>query len=568
MRAVALSVSTTRKRIGDRLLEAGLITQDQLDQALQQQQDTSQPLGEVVVGLGLVDEDAVTRVLGEHLHAPVMNLRHEMVEEDAATLIPEEYARRHLVLPVSFADGQLRVAMADPGDLSRLNDLRVMTGHPVQPYLANRSEILHSIQQAYTARPRIQEMARSFEAVRAPGRGGVQELSQVTADSPVVEIVNLLLAQAMRDRASDVHIEPQEDRLRVRFRVDGVLQEAAHLPTALAGPLASRIKIMADLNIVERHRSQDGQVSVSIDGRDLDVRVATMETIWGEKLVLRLLDRSRSLITLQQLGFSPQSHRVFTEHLHSPYGMIVVAGPTGSGKTTSLYAALHELNPQEKNITTIEDPVEYQFPDINQVQINKVAGITFASGLRSVLRQDPDIILVGEVRDRETAEAAVQAALTGHLVLCSIHATDAVGALHRIMDMGVEGFLIASSVTAVVAQRLVRKVCDSCRQAHATTLEEREFGLSLGAEAPPEMIAGQGCSRCGLTGYLDRIGVFELLVLDDALKRMVVEGAGHHQMQQAAIQGGMVTMREDAWHKARAGMTTIAEILRSVYSTS
>jgi type IV pilus assembly protein PilB len=339
----------------------------------------------------------------------------------------------------------------------------------------------------------------------------------------------------------------------------------AHLPTTTGAALASRIKIMAGMNIVERRRAQDGQISVNVDARELDVRVATIETIWGEKLVMRLLDRGRSLITLPQLGFSRGAYHEFHRMLHSPYGMMIVSGPTGSGKTTSLYAAIHELDQQVRNIMTIEDPVEYQFENINQSQINKLADISFANGLRAILRQDPDIILVGEIRDRETAEIAVQSALTGHLVLSSLHATDAVGALLRFTDMGIEGFLIASSVIAIVAQRLVRKVCEGCKVPYQPAEEDLEFGASMGMAMPQHLFRGQGCSRCNGTGYFDRVGVFEVLTMSDELKRLVIKKADHHEIMEAAKANGMVPLKADAWNKITSGVTTVSEVLRSVY---
>ncbi len=416
--------------------------------------------------------------------------------------------------------------------------------------------------------PRLQEVAQTLKESRPQmqfDRVVTLELAKITSTSPAVEIVNLLITQGLRDRASDIHIEPQKDFLRIRFRIDGVLQDMAHLPIATGAALASRVKIMAGMNIVERRRAQDGQISVNVDGRELDVRVATIETIWGEKLVMRLLDRGRSLITLPQLGFSPTAYEDFHRMLHSPYGMMIVSGPTGSGKTTTLYAAIHELDRQVRNIMTIEDPVEYMFENINQSQINKLADISFANGLRAILRQDPDIILVGEIRDRETAEIAVQSALTGHLVLSSLHATDAVGALLRFTDMGIEGFLIASSVIAIVAQRLVRKVCDGCRTAYIPTEEDLQFAASLNAPAPRELYRGQGCSRCNGTGYYDRLGVFEVLTMTDEIKRLIMSKAGHTEIMAAAMVAGMVPLRADAWAKIVTGITTVPEVLRSVY---
>ncbi len=555
-------------RLGERLLALRLINEGQLRRALDLQLQSSRALGAVLLELGVLDEDRLTAVLGEHLEIPVADLRREAVDPEVAQLVPAEFARKHVLLPIRRQNGELTVAMADPHNLHLVNDLRLITGLAIAPYLAGRSDILANLSRIHSMRPRIHEAALSLEESRPQigiTRSMVFELSTVTATSPAVEIVNMLITQGLRDRASDIHVEPQKEYLRIRFRIDGVLQDVAHLPTATGAALASRIKIMADMNIVERRRAQDGQISLTVDNRDLDVRVATIETIWGEKLVLRLLDRGRSLITLEQLGFSRGAYGRFHTMLHSPYGMIIVSGPTGSGKTTSLYAAIHELDQQVRNIMTIEDPVEYTFDNINQSQINKLADISFANGLRAILRQDPDIILVGEIRDRETAEIAVQSALTGHLVLSSLHATDGAGALLRFIDMGIEGFLIASSVIAIVAQRLVRKVCDGCKTAHAPTVEEAEFAASLGRPVPAQLYHGQGCARCNKTGYYDRIGVFEVLTMTDELKRLVIARAGHREIMAAAVQGGVVPLRVDAWEKAAAGVTTVSEVLRSVY---
>ncbi len=556
-------------RLGERLLAERLINEGQLTRALELQPKSSRPLGRVLIELGALDEDRLMPVLAQHLAVQAADLRKEQVDPEVAQLVPEAFARRHLVLPMRRELGGVAVAMADPTDLHLVSDLRLMTGLAIIPYLAGPSDILDNLSRVHSMRPRIQEAAISLKDSRpqftSASRATVFDLSTVTATSPAVEIVNMLITQGLRDRASDIHIEPQKDYLRIRLRIDGVLQDVAHLPSTTGAALASRIKIMADMNIVERRRAQDGQISLNVDKRELDIRVATIETIWGEKLVLRLLDRSRSLITLEQLGFSALAYQRFHAMLHSPYGMIIVSGPTGSGKTTSLYAAIHELDQQVRNIMTIEDPVEYTFDNINQSQINKLADISFANGLRAILRQDPDIILVGEIRDRETAEIAVQSALTGHLVLSSLHATDAVGALLRFIDMGIEGFLIASSVIAIVAQRLVRKVCDGCRTPHAPTVEESEFAVSLGKSIPKELYAGVGCGRCNHTGYYDRIGVFEVLTMTEDLKRLVIARSGHREIMTAAIAGGAVPLRIDAWDKVAAGVTTVSEVLRSVY---
>jgi type IV pilus assembly protein PilB len=574
--AVALEVAETwrpaagspNRPLGQVLLDEGLINDEQLARALTAQRTTTAPLGTLLVSQGAIPEDFLTLVLSTHLDTPAADLKHVEVEAEVAHLVPEDFARRHLVLPLRRDNGHLAVAMSDPTNLTLINDLRLITGLKVAPYIAGPSDILVNLTRIHSMNPRLREVAKTLEESRPQmklERVMTLELANVTSSSPAVEIVNMLITQGLRDRASDIHIEPQKDFLRIRFRIDGVLQDMAHLPTTTGAALASRIKIMAGMNIVERRRAQDGQISVNVDARELDVRVATIETIWGEKLVMRLLDRGRSLITLPQLGFSRSAYSEFHRMLHSPYGMMIVSGPTGSGKTTTLYAAIHELDKQVRNIMTIEDPVEYMFDNINQSQINKLADISFANGLRAILRQDPDIILVGEIRDRETAEIAVQSALTGHLVLSSLHATDAVGALLRFVDMGIEGFLIASSVIAIVAQRLVRKVCDGCKIAYAPTQEDLEFGASLGMPAPSHLFRGQGCSRCNGTGYFDRVGVFEVLTMSDELKRLVISKADHHEIMAAAIGGGMVPLRADAWGKVTAGVTTVSEVLRSVY---
>jgi type IV pilus assembly protein PilB len=562
------AVQATKTRLGERLLAGNLISEGQLQRALEVQRQSGNALGTVLINLGMLDEDRLVAELSVHLEIPVIDLRKELVDPDAARLVPEEFSRRHVVLPIQSEDGQLAVAMADPHNLPLINDLRLLTGLAIVPYLAGRGDILANLSRIHSMRPRIQEAARTLQESRPlleVSRNTELELSSITATSPAVEIVNLMITQGLRDRASDIHIEPQSDHLRIRFRVDGVLQDVAHLPPATGAALASRIKIMAEMNIVERRRAQDGQISLTVDGRSLDIRVATIETIWGEKLVLRLLDRGRSLITLKQLGFSHGAYKSFHTMLHSPYGMIIVSGPTGSGKTTTLYASINELDQQVRNIMTIEDPVEYMFDNINQSQINKLADISFANGLRAILRQDPDIILVGEIRDRETAEIAVQSALTGHLVLSSLHATDSVGALLRFIDMGIEGFLIASSVVAIVAQRLVRKVCDGCKVPYTPSVEEAEFAASIGRSVPETLYRGQGCSRCNHTGYYDRIGVFEVLTMSDDLKRLVIAKASHKEILTAATANGMVPLRVDAWERVAAGVTSVSEVLRSVY---
>jgi type IV pilus assembly protein PilB len=392
------------------------------------------------------------------------------------------------------------------------------------------------------------------------------DVDDSAGDAPVVRVVNLIITQALRDRASDVHVEPQDGRVRIRFRIDGALHEVLTLPAEMGPAVASRIKIMGGMNIVERRRPQDGQIATSVDGREIDIRVATMGNVWGEKVVMRILDKTRSLYRLRDLGMPAETHEAFARMIRSPYGMVICAGPTGSGKTTTLYASMSEVNKTDKNITTIEDPVEYVFPSINQIQINELAGITFATGLKSILRQDPDMILVGEMRDVETARIAVQSALTGHFVLSSLHATEAVSALYRLLDMGIEPFLIASSVTAVVSQRLVRRSCTSCLESYQPSPDEIDFLRTFGGREPIAGFKhGVGCNFCAHTGYLERIGVYELLVVTDEVREMIVDRVPHEEMRKLAISQGMRTLQEQAVYLVMDGTTTASEVMRSIY---
>jgi type IV pilus assembly protein PilB len=390
----------------------------------------------------------------------------------------------------------------------------------------------------------------------------------VTADeAPVVQVVNMLITQALRDRASDVHIEPQDSRVRVRYRIDGALHDVMALPDSMGPAIASRLKITAGMNIVERRRAQDGQIAMTIDGRDLDIRVATTGTIWGEKVVLRLLDKSRPLYRLGDLGMPTDTHAAYSSIIRSPFGMVICAGPTGSGKTTTLYASMTEINTPERNITTIEDPVEYVFPSINQIQINEQAEVTFANGLRSILRQDPDVILVGEIRDAETARIAVQSALTGHFVLSSLHGTDSVSALYRFLDMGIESFLIASSVLAVVGQRLIRRTCHYCKTPYQPSTEELAFYRDIGGGTKKQFWVGEGCNLCSRTGYSDRIGVYELLRMTEGLKEMLInKRPSHEAMRLLAQSEGMRSLRQEACQLIQDDVTTISEVVRCIYT--
>jgi type IV pilus assembly protein PilB len=434
--------------------------------------------------------------------------------------------------------------------------------------LAARDDILRALDAAYRADEDIERFVKAFENDEqrhtAAGKAAAEEA--IADNAPVVQVVNRIIAQALRDRTSDVHIEPLDTSLRVRFRIDGALTDAFHLPIGMTPALISRIKIMGGMNIVERRRPQDGQFTTVVDGRSVDVRVSTVATIFGEKCVMRLLDKSRSMKAMHDLGMPDDTHKEFSGIVHSPFGMVLCAGPTGSGKTTTLYATLREVNSTGKNIMTIEDPVEYVFPGINQIQTNDQAGLSFAAGLRSIMRQDPDVILVGEIRDAETARIAVQSALTGHFVLSSIHGTDAVAALHRFLDMGIESFLIASSVVAVVGQRLVRRICDACKTEYQPTADELNFYETEGGTPKAAWFRGEGCNFCAGTGYRDRIGLYELLKVTPEIRRLVVGWATQEELRRTAVSQGMRTLGQEAIHLIEQDITTVSEVIRSIYA--
>jgi type IV pilus assembly protein PilB len=496
----------------------------------------------------------------------VIDLRQVTPTHEALNLLPELKARALKAIPVSVADGTITIAVADPTPRSQAA-VRAALGTPVQLGVATPEDVDRAIGTNYRALTGLDSQVREFEVQDAVRRDHAKlENAMASDDAPVVQVVQKLITQGLRDRASDIHIEPQEDRVRVRYRVDGALVEVASLPASIGPSVVSRIKIMGGMNIVERRRPQDGQITTEIEGRPVDIRVSTTATIWGEKVVMRLLDKSRPLFKLADLGMPADTARRYSKLLQSPYGMVICAGPTGSGKTTTLYGSLGEINSPDRNLMTIEDPVEYTFPSINQIQINDQAGISFAGGLKSILRQDPDVILVGEVRDVETARIAVQSALTGHFVLSSVHATDSVSALFRLIDMGIEHFLVAASISAVVAQRLVRRICSYCAEPYEPAADEMAFLAGFGAKAPASGFhRGAGCNFCSHTGYLERIGVYEMMVITDNLREMIVDRRSHDDVRKLAVAEGMRTLQEEAAALVEAGVTTVPEVLRSIY---
>ena len=567
LRGAMVTSGPYKGRLGELLVETKRITPIQLEEALVIQAASGERLGESLVSMGALAERDLVEALAVFFAMPIANLHVEDIEPEAAALIPEALARRFNVMPVRMNDDVLMVAAVEPTDELR-TELARATGRKVGLMIAGQSDIRWAIDSNYRALTGVNQLVAAFrvadEARRRTNEAASPEV--VADDAPVVQVVDRILTQAMRDRASDVHIEPTDESVRVRFRIDGALNEVLELPASMGPGLVSRIKVMADMNIVERRRPQDGQLTTIIDGKEVDVRVSTVATIMGETCVLRILDKTRSVLRLNDLGMPEDTHHAYSKLVRAPFGMVICAGPTGSGKTTTLYATVSEVASPQVNVMTIEDPVEYVFPSINQIQTNEQAGLTFATGLKSILRQDPDVILVGEVRDVETTRVAVQSALTGHFVISSMHATDSVSALHRLLDMGIESFLVASSVLAVVGQRLLRRICVSCKTEYQPTDEELAFFEESGGLPKESFFYGAGCNYCSHTGYQDRIGIYELLVMTPEIRRLVVGWATQEELRAIAVKQGMRTLRQEAIGLVQQDITTIAEVVRSVYT--
>ena len=492
------------------------------------------------------------------------SLRKDLPEPEALQLIPEAMARKYNAIPLAIEGNVLRVAMANPTDILALEALASLSQMRVEPEEVSAEEILEAIDFNYKA---YDEIEKQISSIAEPGGKIAKKLSLDTAtEAPIAQALTLIIDEAVKARASDIHLQPSESKLRVRYRIDGTLHDMFSLPLVTATPLISRIKILANMNIADHHRPQDGQLSVKTKGRLIDIRVGMIGTVYGEMAVLRLLDKSRATLTLAELGFSPEHLEKYESMLKVPYGIILVSGPTGAGKTTTLYASVNCLDQVERNIITVEDPVEYRFESINQIQVNPRAGITFASGLRSILRLDPDVILIGEIRDAETANIAIQSALTGHLVLSSIHANDSVGVVLRLLDLGVEPFLVSSALIGVVAQRMVRCICPSCaRLIEASPVESMAYSRETGEERS-EFLYGSGCKSCANTGYRGRTGIFEILCTSDEIKMLLLKGATAGELRDQAIKEGMVTLLNDGMLKVKGDISTPSEALRNAYS--
>jgi general secretion pathway protein E len=497
-----------------------------------------------------------------------INLLIQTPTPEALNLISEKLARKYNAVPLAVTDNTLRVAMSNPDDIIAIQALAAKTKMRIDPVLATQLDVQEAIDFNYKA---FGEIGKQFGLMTPNVETPAMDraiAAEIADDSPVAKALNLLVEEAVKSRSSDIHIEPEEDRLRVRYRIDGILHEVTSLPIGAHGPLISRIKILGGMNIADPRRPQDGQFSIVTTGREIDIRVATISTVHGETAVLRLLDKSMAALSMPQLGFLPESQEKFERMLMAPYGMILLSGPTGAGKTTTLYAAVNTLDKVGRNIITIEDPVEYRFEGINQIQINPKAGVTFASGLRAIVRLDPDVILVGEIRDGETANIATQSALTGHLVLSSVHANDTVGVLFRLMDLGVETFLICSAVICIIAQRMVRRVCPNCATpTQAPLVEQAAYQRETGEERT-EFNYGTGCKMCTYTGYLGRTGLFEILTISDEIKRLILTDATSAEIRAKAIEEGMITLAKDGMLKAGAGITTPYEVLRNAYTAA
>jgi type II secretory ATPase GspE/PulE/Tfp pilus assembly ATPase PilB-like protein len=559
----ATKTRQAKKGLGEILIEENLITREQLEAALEEQRQQGGRLSDILLKQGAINAEQMAIVLSIQLNLPLIDLKRHAVQPRALAIIPEEMARKYTLIPLDIVNDSLLVVMADPEDVRTVEDIRVQAGMRVEVALGVRSDIERAIDLNYRSSGAI---ARQVSSFAAPPAGKTDDPAELTARTPVAETLDLLITQAVNDRASDIHIEPQEDRLRVRYRIDGILHDMYSLPLSLHGPLVSRVKILSDMNISEQRRPQDGQFSIKLGGRDVDIRAATMETPGGERVTLRILDRALALFTLAELGFQPGVLKSYRTMLKSPHGMLLVGGPTGSGKTTTLYASINELDRNERNIMTIEDPIEYNFLDINQTQVNNKAGITFASGLRAILRHDPDVILIGEIRDRETVTTAILSALTGHLVLSSIHANDAVGVLSRLLDLDVEPASMSSTLIGILAQRMVRRICPNCKAPYQPSEEEAQAFTSETGEAAPALYQGTGCNLCANTGYRGRTGIFEFLVMNETIREMLRSRAGVGEIKAQAVADGIITMRRDGMMKVRDGITSISEVMRSVFS--
>lgn len=544
------------------------MTQEQIDKALEIQRGSGRKLGEVLLKEGFITEQALLQVLESQMGIQSLDLSRLNIDSSAARMIPESLARRHCVVPVHISGGKLLLAMKDPLDYFAQEDVKTLVGLPVQPAIASERDIVRTIERVFSrsvAQKAVQDFTRMYGAAPDVRDEAAAALDADLDTAPIVRFLNTILDNAVRAGASDVHIEPDMDEMRVRQRIDGILQEGAVTGMGAYPAVVSRVKVMANLNVAEKRVPQDGRAAYRVDNREVDLRISVLPAAHGEKVVIRILDKGSIVIAKESLGMSERDIEKFTRLISRPYGIILVTGPTGSGKSTTLYTMLTELNDVKKNIVTIEDPIEYNMKGITQTQVNLKAGYTFATGLRSILRQDPDIIMVGEIRDLETAEIAIRSALTGHLVLSTLHTNDAPGAVTRLVDMGIEPFLVSSSLLGVVAQRLLRRICQACREEFEASEREKTF-LGLPETASLKLYRGKGCPLCHGSGYRGRTGTYEIFEVDKAHRLMIDKGVTSDELRDRARQYGMVTLWENCREKVLEGITTVEEMIRVTYS--
>ena len=570
-------MSLRKKEVEDLLIENGLITERQLSRAKDQADKSGDEVTKVLVNMGFVTDKDITEMKGIQLNVEFVDLDNIDLNPEIVKSIPDNLAKRYNVIAIDLVDNKIKLAMSEPDNILAIDDIRLVTGYDIEPVIASESSLKKIINTQFgsTEIANVEDTVKDISAAdfgdmevddNAEEEVSLDEMRQLVDEAPIVRVVNLIISQAINDKSSDIHIEPDAKSVRVRYRVDGVLHEVMQPPKHIQAPMVSRIKIMSNLDIAERRIPQDGKIHLKHDGREYDLRVSTLPCVHGEKVVMRILDRGSVMIGLGKLGFYPEIQAQLESMVDKPYGMVLVTGPTGSGKSTTLYSVLNRLNTIGVNIMTVEDPVEYQIAGINQVQQNNKAGLTFASALRSFLRQDPDIIMVGEIRDGETATIAVESALTGHLVLSTLHTNDSAGAVTRLIEMRIEPFLCSSSLICVLAQRLARTICPNCKEAYIPPMESiRKFGLAAYTDSEITFYKGRGCDTCKMSGYKGRTGIHELLVMSDRIRSLVLQRCSTAEIRQCAIEEGMKTMPDDGLRKVLDGITTIEECLRVVF---
>ncbi len=551
------------KRLGKVLVQAGVATQQQIDEVTADAPGLS--LAAALIAEGITTDTRIAQAVADQMGLPFVDLGMYEIDPNAATLLTSDLAKRYNVLPIAIQDEELVVAMSDPANIFAIDDLRIVTGYEIRPVVSAEADLTHAIERFAAMQENVDEMVGDLADTVAGGKKGDVEDDDVSDDAPVARLMNGIITEAIRQGAGDIYIEPQENDLRIRYRIDGVCQEVVRSPKKVHRQLISRLKISAGLDIAERRVPQDGRFGVVLDGHAVDFRVAILPTVQGEMSVIRLLRRDSIMMSLADLGFLEQPLSRLLSALSKPYGSILVTGPTGSGKSTTLYAAINETNDPTTNLITVEDPVEYRLEGLSQVQVNERAGLTFAAALRSILRQDPDTVMIGEIRDKETATIAIEAALTGHLVLSTLHTNDAPSAITRLTEMGIEPFLSASAINCVLAQRLARRLCPECKEAYTPTEEALDrIGFPYEKGDMPTLYRARGCKKCNNLGYKGRMGVHEVLTMSEDLERIAVEHGSSDELMRQAVSEGMETLRDDGFAKVKMGMTSIEEIMRVV----